>query len=123
MMAFRIAYYKVHYPAAFYAAFFSIHDGLFDVDVITAGKEAVRKRISELQADYPDLEEDVYKLDWERYEVLETVKERILALQVALEMLLRGFTLEPVDPNRADAEQFIIFDKYMKPLFAVHSKS
>lgn len=123
MMAYRIAYYKVHYPLAFYAAFFSVNDGPFDVDVITAGKEAVRKRISELQADYPDLEEDVYKLDWERYEVLETVEERILALQVALEMLLRGFTLEPVDPNRADAEQFIIFDKYKKPLFAVHSKS
>ena len=122
MMAFRIAYYKVHYPAPFYAAFFSVCDGSFDVDVVMAGKEAVRKRILELQAEYPDFEEDIYKLDWERYEVLENVKERILVLQVALEMLLRGFTVEPVDSNSANAEQFIIYDKDVNPLFAVHEK-
>lgn len=122
MMAYRIAYYKVHYPAAFYAAYFSVHTEAFDADVITAGKEAVKKRIAELNAEYPDLEENSWNLTWERYEELEAVREKLFNLQVALEMLLRGFTLEPVDSECAEAEQFIIFDKYKKPLFAVHEK-
>ena len=62
------------------------------------------------------------KILWERYEELEAVREKLFNLQVALEMLLRGFTLEPVDSECAEAEQFIIFDKYKKPLFAVHEK-
>lgn len=123
MMAYRIAYYKVHYPAAFYAAYFSVYDEAFDADVITVGKEAVKKRISELSAKYPDLEEDSRKLSWERYEELKPVLAKFFALQVALEMLLRGFTIEPINPNHSDTEQCIIFDKYMKPLFVVHCKS
>ena len=123
MMAYYIAYYKVHYPAAFYAAYFSVYDEVFDADVITVGKEAVKKRISELSAKYPDLEEDSRKLSWERYEELKPVLAKFFALQVALEMLLRGFTIEPINPNHSDTEQCIIFDKYMKPLFVVHCKS
>ena len=122
MMAYRIAYYKVHYPAAFYAAYFSVNAEVFDADVVTAGKEAVKKRISELNAEYPGLEGNSWNLTWERYEELEAVREKLFNLQVALEMLLRGFTLEPVDSECAEAAQFIIFDKYKKPLFAVHEK-
>lgn len=122
MMAFRIAYYKVHYPAAFYAAYFCAHAEAFEADIIAAGKEAVKKRISELNAEYPGLEGNSWNLTWERYEELEAVREKLFNLQVALEMLLRGFTLEPVDSECAEAEQFIIFDKYKKPLFAVHEK-
>ncbi|MBQ7550032.1 MAG: hypothetical protein IJT04_00705, partial [Bacteroidales bacterium] len=122
MMALRIAYYKVHYPAAFYASYFSIHAEAFDADVIKAGKESVKKCISELNAEYPDLEEDRWNITWERYEELEPVREKLIVLQVALEMLLRGFTLESVDSERADAEQFIIGDKDMKPLLAVREK-
>ena len=123
MMAYLIAYYKVHYPAAFYAAYFSVYAEVFDADVITVGKEAVKKRISELSAKYPDLEEDSRKLSWERYEELKPFLAKFSALQVALEMLLRGFTIEPINPNHSDTEQCIIFDKYMKPLFVVHCKS
>lgn len=93
MMAYRIAYYKVHYPAAFYAAYFSVHAEAFDADVVMAGKEAVKTRISELKAEYPDLEEDRWKLTWERYEALEPVRVKVFALQVALEMLLRGYKI------------------------------
>ena len=112
----------MRYPAAFYAAYFSVHAEAFDVDVITAGKEAVKKRITELKAKYPDLEEDRFNLPWERYEALESAEEKLIVLQVALEMFLRGFTVEPVEPDHAGAEQFIILDKYMKPLLAVRGK-
>ena len=123
MMAYRIAYYKVHYPAAFYAAYFSVHTEAFDADVVTAGKEAVKKRISELNAEYTNLEKEAWKLSWERYEELETVREKLFNLQVALEMLLRGFTVEPVEPSRSDAKKFIILDNALLPPLSVLGKS
>ena len=123
MMAYRIAYYKVHYPLAFYAAYFSTCTEAVDIDVITAGKEAVRKCISELNAKYPDLEEESCNLTWERYEELEPVWAKVSALQVALEMLLRGFTVKPVDPSRSDAKKFIILDNALLPPLSVLGKS
>ena len=123
MMAYRIAYYKVHYPAAFYAAYFSVNAEVFDADVVTAGKEAVKKRISELNAEYPGLEKNSWNLTWERYEELEAVREKLFNLQVALEMLLRGFTVKPVDPERSDAEKFIILDNALLSPLSVLKKS
>lgn len=84
MMAYRIAYYKVHYPDAFYAAYFSIHAPkvAYDVDAIEAGVEAVKKRISELKA----------KRCYGYF------PERISILYIALEMLLRGFKIVFDDP-------------------------
>ena len=49
MMAYRIAYCKVHYPLAFYAAYFSIRAEAFDVNIVAAGKEAVRDKLKELE--------------------------------------------------------------------------
>jgi len=47
-MAFRIAYFKVHYPLAFYASFFSTKGDEFDAELILKGKEAIKKRLIEL---------------------------------------------------------------------------
>ncbi len=84
MMAYRIAYYKVHYPDAFYAAYFSIHAKkvAYDVDAIEAGVDAVEKRITELRA--------------KRY--YGNLPERRVILYVALEMLLRGYKIVFDDP-------------------------
>ena len=48
MMAYRIAFCKVHYPLAFYAAYFSIRAAEFDADIISKGKLAVRDKLDEL---------------------------------------------------------------------------
>lgn len=77
MMSFRIAYYKVHYPEYFYAAYFALHAQKPDIDVIEKGPEAVREKLNEL--------EDVERLGFSQ-------KETLTVLQVAREMILRGLT-------------------------------
>ena len=102
MMAYRIAYCKVHYPLAFYAAYFSIRADAFDANLIVQGKEAVKKTLKELEAlEKPD----------------DKQKELIVVLQLAWEMYLRGFSVEHVDLYRSDAEKFIILDQSLLPPF------
>ena len=85
MMAFRIAYYKVHYPAAFYRAYFSLYAQPSDLNVITAGKEAVQTRLNELEAiERPDNKQ----------------KKSIIVLQLAWEMFLRGLSADLVALHR-----------------------
>ena len=102
MMAYRIAYCKVHYPLAFYAAYFSIRADAFDVNIVSKGKEAVKREIREL--------EKVEKLD-------DRQNRTLIILQIAWEMYLRGFAVEPVDLYRSDAEKFIILEKTLLPPF------
>ena len=50
MMAYRIAFCKVHYPLAYYAAYFSIRAAAFDADIISLGQKAVEEKMAELEA-------------------------------------------------------------------------
>lgn len=102
MMAYRIAFCKVHYPLAFYAAHFSIRADAFDVNVVAAGKETVKKQLKEL--------ESVEKPD-------EKQKELIIVLQLAWEMYLRGYAVEHIDLYRSEAENFVILEKSLIPPF------
>jgi len=102
-MSFRTAYFKVHYPAAFYATYFTTKAEDFDADFIIKGKEAVRLKIKELEAMGNDL----------------TAKEKnfLTVLEVALEMYCRGIELLPVDLYTSDADRFKIVDgKLLPPL-------
>ena len=100
MMAYRIAFCKVHYPLAFYAAYFSIRADAFDADIIAQGKEYVHERIQEIEAkDKPEDKE----------------KELLIVLQLAWEMYLRGYTMEYVDLYNSDATKFIIHEKSLLP--------
>ena len=102
MMAYRIAYCKVHYPLAFYAAYFSIRVDAFDVNVVAAGKDVVKKNLKDLESlEKPD----------------EKQKELIIVLQLAWEMYLRGYAVEHVDLYRSDAENFVILEKTLIPPF------
>jgi len=93
-MAFRIAYFKVHYPEAFYATFFTVRAEAFDADVISRGPEAVLKEIEALESKENSL----------------TAKEKNLltVLEVALEMYRRGIKMAKVDLKRSAAHQFLI---------------
>ena len=102
MMAYRIAFCKVHYPLAFYAAYFSIRADAFDVNIIAGGKEKVQRALQELKTlEKPD----------------ERQKELIIVLQLAWEMYLRGYCVEHVDLYRSAAEDFIIREKSLLPPF------
>lgn len=101
MMAFRIAYCKVHYPLAFYTAYFSVRGTDFDADLVLQGEGALRTRLAEYEAKGNNL----------------SAKEKSLlsVIEVALEMYLRGFTFERVDLYKSDPVNFIILENGLLP--------
>jgi len=108
MMAFRIAWYKVHYPLAFYSAFFyrrSQKDG-FDAQMMTGGIKKVRIKLKEVDAN-PNA----------------TAKEQDLftTLEAVYEYYLRGFDFAPIDLYESDAFKFKpVGDKMLRvPFVAV----
>lgn len=94
MMGFRIAYFKVHHPEAFYAAFFTIRSTDFDGELVLAGPEQVKKTMKELKAKGNEM----------------TAKEKGLyaTLEVVHEAMLRGIRFLPVDLYLSDAARFLI---------------
>ena len=107
MMGYRIAFCKVHYPLAYYAAYFSIRAAEFDANIISKGKDAVRAAIDALLA---EAREHRGKLDNKKQDTL-------IVLQLAWEMYLRGFSCEPVDLYTSDAEKFILYENSLLPPF------
>ena len=106
MMAYRIAYCKVHYPLAYYAAYFSIRADEFDANVIARGKDFVKSQIDALEAASKEK-----KLDAKQNATL-------IVLQLAWEMYLRGYRCEYVDLYRSDAEKFQIDGNALLPPIA-----
>jgi len=102
-MAFRIAYYKVHYPLAFYASYFSVRADEFDAHLIVSGENNVAKRIKELESQKNNL----------------TQKEKSLLtiLEIAREMLCRGYGFLPVDLYRSKSREFQIIGEKLLPPF------
>ncbi|MDH7479534.1 MAG: PolC-type DNA polymerase III, partial [Syntrophomonadaceae bacterium] len=94
LMAFRIAYFKVYHPEAFYASFFSVRADEFDAQLVVGGSERVLSAIAELEA--------------KGSEASPRDRNLLTILEVALEMYERGIDLLPVDLEQSDAERFII---------------
>lgn len=94
MMSFRIAYFKVYYPEAFYATYFTTKAEDFDADLILKGKEAVIEKINYLE-----------KLG---NNMTAKEKNQLTVLEVALEMYARGFKFKKVDLYRSDSDKFLI---------------
>lgn len=92
MMGWRIAWFKVHHPLAFYATYFSVRADDFDPEVALEGLKAVNRRLSELEAKGNGL----------------TAKERnlITILEIMREMMARGYQFYPVDLMRSHATRF-----------------
>jgi len=108
IMALRIAYFKVHYPIYYYATFFSIRAKDFDLTAMTGGKSVLKAKI-----------EEIYNKGLEA-----TSKENtlVVTLEVANEMLERGYDIKMVDLNKSDARHFIIEgDSLIAPFRAVPS--
>ena len=109
MMAFRIAWFKVHEPLAFYSAYFyrrSQKDG-FDAAIMTRGIETVQAKIREI-----------------RNNPASTAKEEDLltTLEACYEFYKRGYTFANMDIYKCDATKFIILDdKSLLPPFVAVS--
>ncbi|MGO4937911.1 PolC-type DNA polymerase III [Fundicoccus sp. Sow4_H7] len=103
LMALRVAYFKVHYPLYHYAAHFSVRAVDFDLVAMSQGKEMVKRRIREIHGKGLDA----------------SPKEKTLVtvLEVANEMLERGFKFQMVSLEKSDAENFIIEGDTLIPPF------
>ena len=104
MMGWRVAYYKVNYPLAYYTAFFSIRASAFDYKLMCQGKEALEANLKELQ-----------KTD--KNEQTATIKDTIRDMKIVQEMYARGIEFMPIDLYRADAQRFQIIDGKIMPSF------
>lgn len=105
LMAVRIAYFKVHYPIFFYAAYFSIRAADFELDTMVKGSEALRDRIRFIKEKGNDA----------------APKEKTLltVLEVSLEMCERGFSFQKVDLYRSSATEFLVDGNTLIPPFNV----
>lgn len=94
LMALRIAYFKVYFPLVYYAAYFSVRADDFDLVAMANGKETVKAAIQEINAKGMDA----------------STKEKNLltVLELANEMLERGFQFKMVDLNRSAVANWLI---------------
>ena len=102
MMAVRVAYFKVYYPLAYYATYFTVRGADdFDGDLICKGESAVHAKLQELYA----LGNNA------------TVKDKglITVCELAFEMYKRGFRMLKVDLYKSDATKFQIVDNALRP--------
>ena len=97
MMAFRIAWFKVHRPLAFYAAYFSIRAKAFDQEFMCHGMEVCQKKMREIIA--KDKEASAVEQDM------------LTTLEVCYEFYLRGFTFARMDLYRSQAINFVVDEK------------
>ena len=100
MMAIRIAWFKVHKPQYYYCMFFSIRCDAYDIETMIKGEQSIRKKMQEIDMKLRDnnLKKDVTKKDKDIYSTLE----------LALEMVLRGYSFTNIDLMRSTSKEFIV---------------
>ncbi|NLM12695.1 MAG: DNA polymerase III subunit alpha [Epulopiscium sp.] len=101
MMAFRIAWFKVHMPKAYYAAYFTIRAKAFDAEYMIYGKEKVKAKMKEIE----DLGNQATPKDKDMYDDLELV----------LEMYERGIKFHPIDLYKSHATKFLVEGDALRP--------
>ena len=101
MMAWRIAYCKVFYPLAYYAAYFSIRATGFNYEIMCQGKE----RLEYFYKDYTRRKDSLSKKEQDVYRDMRIVQE----------MYARGFDFTPIDIYRALPDRFQIIDGKLMP--------
>jgi len=104
MMAYRIAYCKINYPLAYYAAYFGIRADAFSYALMCQGKETLNYHIKQYKSKGDQLskkEQDVLK-----------------DMKIVQEMYARGFEFVPIDIYKAKAKMFQIIDGKLMPSFA-----
>ncbi len=104
MMAFRIAWFKVHEPLAFYSAYFyrRSQKGGFDAAMMTVGTDGVRRKIREMRGKPLTANEE----------------DLLVTLEAVYEFNMRGFEFAPIDLYKSDALKFrITEDGRLRPPF------
>ena len=104
MMAYRIAYCKVNYPLAYYAAYFSIRAGAFSYELMCQGKDKL----------------EYYMRDYKKRVDSLTAKEQetLKDMKLVQEMYARGYEFLPIDLYRSKATKMQIIDGKLLPPFS-----
>lgn len=108
LMALRVAYFKVHHPLYYYAAYFSVRASDFDLQAMCQGKASIKAKMKEITSKGLDA----------------TAKDKnvLTVLELANEMVERGFQFKMVDIERSHATDFLIEeDSLLAPFRAVPS--
>lgn len=107
-MAFRIAYFKVHYPEAFYIAYFSVRADDFDALLMAKGAERAREALKEL-------------MDKKHDNTISQKEEKLIPiLEICIEMYARGINFTDIDLYKSHATDFLLTDgNIVPPLNAV----
>lgn len=106
LMALRVAWFKVHKPLLYYCAYFSVRAQDFDIVAMSQGKEMIKKRIKEIRDKGLDAS---------------TKEQNLLTvLELANEMVERGFHFKMVDVDKSAASDFVIEgDSLIAPFRAI----
>ena len=102
MMAFRIAWFKVHQPLAFYATFFTVRAKAFDAEYCCAGIDAVKRKIREIENN-----KDATAVE----------QSLMVTLEVCYEFYLRGFHFDTISIYDSQATAFKITENGLLPPF------
>lgn len=94
--AFRIAWFKVHKPIYYYAAYYSVRCNDFDIVTMCAGYEAIKAKFDEISD--------------KGFGAAQKEADLAEELQLAMEMTKRGITFKMIDLEKSDAHNFIIAD-------------
>ena len=113
MMGMRIAWFKIHIPLAFYAAFFTVRATAFNYAMMCSGKPKVDLLVKELQARIDDS-----KKNRSGKPVPQKDKDTLRDLKIVQEFYARGYDFMKIDLYESDARRFqIIDDKRLLPPF------
>ena len=102
MMAWRIAWFKINEPLAYYAAYFSIRSPGFDYELMCMGPEALKRHMEEYEA------KDAGSIQPKE-------QEQYKAMKVVREMYARGFEFMKIDLTRCRATKMCIVDGKIMP--------
>lgn len=106
MMSYRIAFYKVYHPVAFYAVHFTTKIADFDADTILKGMQAVLARIDNIEAKGKN--------------ATKKEEDELSVLEVAYEMYARGYSFSSAQIGRSDATRFLPWEgKVLLPYLAL----
>ncbi|WP_262172951.1 PolC-type DNA polymerase III [Saccharococcus sp. Marseille-Q5394] len=103
LMALRIAYFKVHYPIMYYAAYFTVRATDYDLATMTKGNASIRAKIKEIND--------------KGLEASPKEKNLLTVLEISLEMCERGFSFAKPDLYKSDSTEFLIDGNQLIPPF------
>lgn len=106
MMAFRIAWFKINYPLAYYAAYFSIRASAFDYELMCQGRDKLEYFMGE------------FKKQNDAGTLAKVEQDKLKDMKIVQEMYARGFEFEKIDLYKAQATRFQIVGDKLMPSFS-----